>query len=73
MGITPVPWTLSSERSANLALWSAAPEIAAALVAIVDAFREPHYGDREQQADSVFDAMEKTGALALVEKLKGIL
>jgi len=46
---------------------------AAALVAIVEAFREPHYGDREQQADSVFDAMERTGALALVEKLKGIL
>ena len=70
MGITPGPWEVSGPSPNQRIL---APEIAAALVAIVDAFREPHYGDRAQQADSVFDAMEKTGAFALVEKLKGIL
>ncbi len=84
MAITPGPWFAANQGAPTVrradgsvicgvpsnygdaTLIALSPEIAAALVAIVEAYREP-------QADSVFDAMERTSALVLVEKLKGIL
>lgn len=44
--------------------------LADALEAILKAFAEPHYGDLSQQADSVFDAIEKTGARALIDQYR---
>lgn len=63
------PYNDHSEQRANARLIAAAPDLLAALEAVLAAWDEPYYGDLDMARDTMFDAIEP--ARAAIAKAKG--
>jgi len=59
--------TERDESEANARLIAAAPELLESLMSVIGAFAQPTYGDKEDQIDHTYEAIDKVKPL--IERL----